>query len=194
MSQEKTNGKDLITTGIYTALYIVALFVASVVNITPLTFMFYPAAAAFLGAVFFLMLAVKVKNNFSVIVWGIIVGLLFLVLGMGMALPFFVVGAVIAQIMISKTEHNNLTVIMLAYMLVAVCSVGGYAQLFFTTDAYLQEASARGLADDFVNGLSNYATMPFLLVVIAVTAVLAGLGNLLGRAIMKKHLIKAGVV
>ena len=39
----KLQGKDLITIGIYTALYIVAIFVASVANVTPLTFMFYPA-------------------------------------------------------------------------------------------------------------------------------------------------------
>ena len=33
----KLHGKDLITIGIYTALYIVAIFVASVANVTPLT-------------------------------------------------------------------------------------------------------------------------------------------------------------
>ena len=42
----KLQGKDLITIGIYTALYIVAIFVASVANVTPLTFMFYPAISS----------------------------------------------------------------------------------------------------------------------------------------------------
>ena len=51
----KLQGKDLITIGIYTALYIVAIFVASVANVTPLTFMFYPAISSLLGAVFFIM-------------------------------------------------------------------------------------------------------------------------------------------
>ena len=45
----KLQGKDLITIGIYTALYIVAIFVASVANVTPLTFMFYPAISSLLG-------------------------------------------------------------------------------------------------------------------------------------------------
>lgn len=194
MRTEKNNGKDLITTGIYTALYIVALFAASVVNVTPLSFMFYPAAASLLGGTFFLMLAIKVKNSFSIIVWGIIVGLLFLVLGMGMALPFFVLGAVLGQVIISKTKHKNLGTITLAYIVTSVCSVGGYAQLFFTTDAYLKEASKRGLADDFVNGLSGYATKSFLVVVILVTAAAALCGIMAGKVIMKKHLVKAGVI
>ena len=58
----KLQGKDLITIGIYTALYIVAIFVASVANVTPLTFMFYPAISSLLGAVFFVMLATKVQK------------------------------------------------------------------------------------------------------------------------------------
>lgn len=78
----KLQGKDLITIGIYTALYIVAIFVASVANVTPLTFMFYPAISSLLGAVFFIMLATKVQKFGAVIIWGVIVGLLYLVLGM----------------------------------------------------------------------------------------------------------------
>lgn len=99
----KLQGKDLITIGIYTALYIVAIFVASVANVTPLTFMFYPAISSLLGAVFFIMLATKVQKFGAVIIWGVIVGLLFLVLGMALTLPFFVVAAIIAQIIISKS-------------------------------------------------------------------------------------------
>lgn len=84
----KLQGKDLITIGIYTALYIVAIFVASVANVTPLTFMFYPAISSLLGAVFFIMLATKVQKFGAVIIWGVIVGLLYLVLGMALTLPF----------------------------------------------------------------------------------------------------------
>ena len=69
----KLQGKDLITIGIYTALYIVAIFVASVANVTPLTFMFYPAISSLLGAVFFVMLATKVQKFGAVIIWGVIV-------------------------------------------------------------------------------------------------------------------------
>ena len=78
--EQQIAGKDLITIGIYTALYIVAIFVASVANVTPLTFMFYPAISSLLGAVFFIMLATKVQKFGAVIIWGVIVGLLYLVL------------------------------------------------------------------------------------------------------------------
>ena len=58
----KLQGKDLITIGIYTALYIVAIFVASVANVTPLTFMFYPAISSLLGAVFSLCWQQRYRN------------------------------------------------------------------------------------------------------------------------------------
>ena len=104
----KLQGKDLITIGIYTALYIVAIFVASVANVTPLTFMFYPAISSLMGAVFFIMLATKVQKFGAVIIWGVIVGLLYLVLGMALTLPFFVVASIIAQFILSKGGYKSM--------------------------------------------------------------------------------------
>ena len=68
--EQQIAGKRLITIGIYTALYIVAIFVASVANVTPLTFMFYSRYFFFDGAVFFIMLATKVQKFGAVIIWG----------------------------------------------------------------------------------------------------------------------------
>ncbi|CVH75785.1 hypothetical protein BN3662_01171 [Clostridiales bacterium CHKCI006] len=194
MNNAKLNGKDLITTGIYTALYIVALFVASVANVTPFTFMFYPAVASLLGAVFFIMLATKIQKVGAIIIWGIIVGLLYMVLGMGMTLPFAIVGAIIAQIIITKTGYTNFKMTTLAYIIVSVFFIGGYAQLFVTTESYLAESVNRGLSQEFVDGLASYATVPFLIIMIVVSAVFALLGCLLAKKILKKHLVKAGVL
>lgn len=194
MEKNKLTGKDLITVGIYTALYIVALFVACVVNITPVTFMFYPAAAALLGAVFFIMLSMKVQKFGAVIIWGVIVGLLFLVLGMAMALPFIVAGAVIAQLMISKSGYRSYKVNTVGFMLVSVFSVGGYLQLFLFTEEYLTEAANRGLSQEFVDGLAGCATLPFLLLIIVVTAICAFLGCRFAKSVLKKHLVKAGII
>lgn len=134
----KLQGKDLITIGIYTALYIAAIFVASVVNITPLTFMFYPAVSSLLGAVFFVMLATKVQKFGAVIIWGVIVGLLYLVLGMALTLPFFVAAAVIAQLILSKSGYKSMKATIGSYLLISVFSIGGYAQLFLFTDQCLR--------------------------------------------------------
>lgn len=187
-------GKDLITIGIYTALYIVALFVACVVNVTPITFMFYPAAGALLGATFYIMLAMKVKKFGAVIIWGVIVGMLFAVLGMPIACPFMILGAVIAQFIVKSTNYESFWADTIGFVIVSVCSVGGYLQLFVTTDTYLAEASNRGLSEEFVNGLADCASIPFLFLIIAVTAVCAVLGCLFAKVILKKHLKKAGVM
>lgn len=190
----KLQGKDLITIGIYTALYIVAIFVASVANVTPLTFMFYPAISSLLGAVFFIMLATKVQKFGAVIIWGVIVGLLFLVLGMALTLPFFVVAAIIAQIIISKSGYKNMKATIVSYLLISVFSIGGYAQLFLFTNQYLEEAARRGLSTDFISGLESYSTVGFLLIMIVATILCALLGCLFAKAVLKKHLSKAGVL
>lgn len=190
----KLQGKDLITIGIYTALYIVAIFVASVANITPLTFMFYPAISSLLGAVFYVMLATKVQKFGAVIIWGIIVGLLYLVLGMALTFPFVMIGAVIAQIILAKCNYKSMAATMISYILISVFSIGGYAQLFLFTDQYLEEAARRGLSEAFVNGLSSYSTIGFLVIMIVATAICALLGCLFSKKVLKKHLSKVGVL
>lgn len=190
----KLQGKDLITIGIYTALYIVAIFVASVANITPLTFMFYPAISSLLGAVFYVMLATKVQKFGAVIIWGVIVGLLYLVLGMALTFPFVVIGAVIAQIILAKCKYKSMTATMISYILISVFSIGGYAQLFLFTDQYLEEAARRGLSEAFVNGVSSYSTIGFLVIMIVATAICALLGCLFSKKVLKKHLSKVGVL
>lgn len=190
----KLQGKDLITIGIYTALYIVAIFVASVANVTPLTFMFYPAISSLLGAVFFIMLATKVQKFGAVIIWGVIVGLLYLVLGMALTLPFFVVASIIAQVILSKSGYKSMKAAIGSYVLISIFSIGGYAQLFLFTDQYLEEAARRGLSDAFVSGLESYSTIGFLLIMIVATAICALLGCMFAKTVLKKHLSKAGVL
>lgn len=192
-ANDKLQGKDLITTGIYTALYIVAMFVSSVANVTPMTFMFYPAVASLLGAVFFVMLTSKVQKFGPVIIWGVIVGLLYLVLGMGATLPFFVVGSIIAQAIIAKGGYKSMRATTVAYVIASVFAIGGYSQLFLFTDQYLQEAVRRGLTDSFVANLGSFATTEFLLAMVVATAVCALLGCLFSKAVLGKKLEKTGV-
>ena len=140
------------------------------------------------------MLATKVQKFGAVIIWGVIVGLLYLVLGMALTLPFFVVSAIIAQFIISKSGYKSMKATIGSYILISVFSIGGYGQLFLFTDQYLEEAARRGLSDAFVSGLESYSTIGFLLIMIVVTAICALLGCLFAKAVLKKHLSKAGVL
>ncbi|MGL6201337.1 MAG: MptD family putative ECF transporter S component [Lachnospiraceae bacterium] len=194
MKSNKLEAKDLISIGIYTALYLVALFISSAANFTPLTFMFYPSLSSLLGATFFILLVSKVQKPGAIVIWGVLVGLLFLILGMAMTLPFAIVGAIIGQIIVSKANYKSYMAIIISYMIFSVCVIGGYIQLFVTTEEYLKEAANRGLAESFVNGIAEYATISFLVIVIVVTAVCALLGCLFARKILTKHLVKAGFI
>ena len=59
---------------------------------------------------------------------------------------------------------------------------------------HLEEAARRGLSADFISGLESYPTVGFLLIMIVATALCALLGCLFAKAVLKKHLSKAGVL
>lgn len=194
MTDKKLKGKDFITIGIYTALYIVALLIGSVATVLPVTFLFYPAVCALLGATFFVMLVTKIQKPGAVVIWGVIVGLVFFAFGMPPALPFMVAGSIVAQIVISLSGYKKFPANMIGFIIVSVCSIGGYFQLFAYTNDYLAEAETRGLSQEYIDTLAGYANIRFLLVMIIVTAIAAVIGCLFAGRIMKKHLIKAGVI
>jgi energy-coupling factor transport system substrate-specific component len=192
--KKKLGGKDLITIGIYTALYIVAMLVACVMMVTPITYMFYPAGCALLGAVFVIMLSIKVKKFGAIIIFGVIVGLLLLATGMPTALPCIIVTAIIGQFIVSAGKYESFWADTFAYVLISIGAIGGYMQLFAAKSKYLEGAKARGLSDSFIDGLDRFATPGFLVVMILAVAVAAILGCAFSKVILKKHLIKAGVV
>ena len=140
------------------------------------------------------MLATKVQKFGAVIIWGVIVGLLYLVLGMALTLPFFVAASIIAQFILSKSGYKSMKAAIGSYVLISIFSIGGYAQLFLFTDQYLEEAARRGLSDAFVSGLESYSTIGFLLIMMVATAICALLGCMFAKAVLKKHLSKAGVL
>ena len=71
----------------------------------------------------------KGTEIWAVIIWGVIVGLLYLVLGMALTLPFFVVASIIAQFILSKGGYKSMKAAIGSYVLISIFSIGGYAQL-----------------------------------------------------------------
>lgn len=112
----------------------------------------------------------------------------------GINTSVFVVASIIAQFILSKGGYKSMKAAIGSYVLISIFSIGGYAQLFLFTDQYLEEAARRGLSDAFVSGLESYSTIGFLLIMIVATAICALLGCMFAKAVLKKHLSKAGVL
>ena len=171
-NKSKLNGKDLISIGIFTAVYfILNLLIAAAMGFIPLVNMMIPFASSLvLGAI--LTLA-------GVGIYSLIAGTLC---------------ALIAEFILKAKRYASTSAAILSY---AVCSVGANANVLgfaFMTEAQLAEKTAY-YGQEYMDIISGYFSHGYMLPLLAITAFAGGaLGGLLGKAVLKKHFAKSGMI
>ena len=74
---KKLSAKDLINTGIFTAIYFVVMFVfTAVTSFAPITYVLLPAFIAILCAPIYMLFITKVKTFGMITIMGVLIGIL----------------------------------------------------------------------------------------------------------------------
>ena len=148
-SQQMKKGlsvRDLITTGILAALYMVCAMIGEAIfGFFPvLTFLCPLSIALLCGPVYMLILA-KVPKHGPIIVTGILVGGVLFVLGMywSMCLAYCILG-VVADLLAGSGNFRNKGRNLLSYMIFVLSPVFSYGMLWFDRDAYVQYLVEKG--------------------------------------------------
>lgn len=189
---------DLISIGIYSALYFILVGVAEmlVVVIVPgYSYSYSPAMSALMtGAVFMLMVA-KVPKFGAITIMGSVLGLFFFLSGLfPFALVPSVISAVLADVVAYLFKYKSKIGLLLSYVIFSFNTTGPIIQLLFSPDSYVANLKERGKDASYIQNvfesISNYTgTLAFVLLIIA-----AIIGGLFGQKMLKKHFVKAGIV
>lgn len=196
--QQKMKAKDYITCGILSLMNMVGMLLSSVMNISGYTALFYGAVAAFFIGILYVIVTCKVPKFGAILIFTIVPCIYFFasgvvegIIGAVGALIF----ALLAELILKKnrTNMNLITISGIVYTL--YMSVIGMAENFIFTDHYCDAALEHGINETVVEQMRNmYYIKPLWIAVIIATALMTFIGILLGKTIMKKHLIKAGIV
>lgn len=192
----KLNGKDLISIGIFTALYFVLnLLIAAVMGFIPLVNMMIPFVSALVLGIPMMLYFSKIKKFGMVLITYLIYGVILTLAGVGVySLIAGTLCAVIAELILKAKRYTSASAAILAY---AICSVGANANVMgfaFMTEAQLAEKTAY-YGQEYMDIISGYFSHAYMLPLIAVTAFAGGaLGGLLGKAVLKKHFARSGMI
>lgn len=194
----KMQAKDYITCGIFSAICIIAMLLAAVMNLSGYTTMFYPALASFFIGILYVVLCVKVPKRGAVLVFGIVPCLYFFLSGVVEGLIGSV--CVIVFSLISEgilwNRHNSIKSITVSGVVYTLyLSLAGSAEQFLFTEVYCDNALAHNINETLVAQMrAMYGVKWLWALVIFGTALLTLAGIMVGRRMMKKHLKKAGVL
>ena len=192
----KLTGKDVITIGIYSAIYFVMNFMAMMTGLIPLLWILLPGTVAILTGIPFLLMAVKVPKPGAVLIMGLITAFLYFVTGQFTVLILItmLIACVVSEAYRYITKYNlkfnNLAV---AFILFGYGMAGSPLALFVYRESFLAQISET-MSQEYVVAISSYITTP-MLILLLVSPIAGGVfGALIAGGIFKKHFKKAGIV
>ena len=200
MENEKSTGnkytvKDAAIIGIFCAVMFVVFMVYSTLTGASLFYsmIFNAAGAALILAPFYIYMCMKVGKHGPALVynimWAIIAGLM-----MGpFMIPWFLGGGIIAELsMCGKNAYHDIKRVSISWVITAlVRAAHGMSEIWFFRDAFL----ATGVSEQQVQVQTQYYTDPkYVLLSLAVTAILAVLGCMISNKLIVKHFRKSGAI
>jgi len=186
--------KDLITVGIFSAINLLVMTTASLLALVPIVLPLLTIIVPIAAGIPFMLFIAKVKKFGMVLIMSALFGLLMLFTGMGIwTLPISLFIGLICEFILKSGNYKSIKRSVLVSGVFSISIIGNFMPFFFVSSSYV-EAMRRGYGDEYTNAalaLFPEWSLPLLIVACFVGGII---GGLLGRAVLKKHFIKAGIV
>lgn len=189
-------GRDLITVGIFTALYFVINFLFMLLSgLHPYLWVFMPAIDALFAGIPFMLACAKVSKFGTVLIIGMVPSLIYFITGMftPLILGLMLASCVVAEIIRAATRYESFAGNAVAYAVFGFGMCGSPLPLWAFHDSFVAQIAGQGMGADYLATLETAAN-PGMLVAMFVATFVAGLiGAYIARGMFKKHFVKAGL-
>ena len=194
MEKNKLQAKDLINVGIFTAIYFVLFFAGMMLGYIPIFIPLLGLVCPIICGIPFMLYLTKVKKFGMVTLSGIIIGLLNMLIGSGvLVLIFGIVFGVAADLIMKSGKYKSWKFTLLGNGVFSLWIMGFVSRMFLTRTEFF-DSLVSSYGQEYVDTLMSY-TPGWMFPVLFVVTFLGGiLGALLGKAVLKKHFEKAGIV
>ena len=189
---------DLITIGVFTALYFVLVAVctfASAIIFAGFGSILLPALCALVAGCVYMLLVARLGKFGGITVVGLVMGLFFLVSGQ-FVLAFLanIVCAVAADLIAAVGKYRSKIGILISYVVFSYGLTGPILPLWFMKDAYVASLEAKGKDAAYIDGVFAQVNTGSFWLAMAAILECALIGGWFGQRMMRKHFAKAGII
>ncbi len=189
-------GRDLITVGIFTALYFVINFLFMLLGgLHPYLWVFMPAIDALFAGIPFMLACAKVPKFGTVLIIGMVPSLVYFITGMftPLILGLMLASCVVAEIIRVATRYESFAGNAVAYAVFGFGMCGSPLPLWVFHDSFVAQIAGQGMGADYLATLETAANPGMLVAMFAATFVAGLIGAHIARGMFKKHFVKAGL-
>ena len=187
--------KDLVTVGIFSALFLVFALVGGIFFApNPVLTFYMPVGSALLcGPVYLLMLA-KVKKRWAASILGAILCIVWFVTGMhwAMALGYLVMG-VAADFVAGAGEYKSKMINSVSYIVISLGGTASYLVFFANPDGWAKTMLGNGTEQSYIDTMRETGSVWIMLVMLVGTVLAASVSAFVGGKMLRKQFEKSGI-
>ncbi|HEN2270521.1 MptD family putative ECF transporter S component [Streptococcus agalactiae] len=193
MDNKKLKVKDLVSIGVFAVIYFALMFGVGMMGMVPILFLIYPTVLGIIAGTVVMLFMTKVQKPWALFILGMISPLVMFAMGHTYVLPLFsLIVMMVAELIRKIGNYNSFKYNMLSYAVFCTWICGSLMQMLLAKEKYIELSMMMG--KDYVDALENLITYPHMALV-ALGAFLGGIiGAYIGKALLKKHFEKAGIV
>ncbi len=193
--EKKFEVKDLISVGVFTALYFVVFFVTSFIGMVPVCMVILPFVMPIVGGIPLMLFFTKIKHFGLLTISGILLGLIsFLLTSFSWVIVVTSSSAgLLADLALKAGSYKSIKNCIIASAVYSLWGIGTYISLFFGFRQVYLKSIVDGYGQEYVDKLSAYTPSYMFYVMLAMTFVGGLIGGALGTKVLNKHFRKAGI-
>ncbi len=165
----KLSGKNLITIGIFSAIYFVLNLAAMITGFVPVLWLLLPGVAGMLTEIPFMLMVSKVRKPGAVFIMGAITASLYSVTGQFTVLLLitFAIACILSELYRSVTKYDNsFTHMMISFVFFCYGMLGSPLAIWVYKDSFLAQIQQNGMSAEYVRlfiGIDFYANADYTL-------------------------------
>ena len=163
---------------------------------TVVTFAFGSAIAALPGGIIYMLMRAKVPKAGSILLRGIVIGLIEFLIGAGWAVAVgFILGAIISELLARIGNYKSFWLNTIGYSVYMMFfALGTYLPMVIMTGYVDDMSTSNGVSAEYLTELHSFMNGTMVVIIAIVTFVAGILGALIAKGVFKKHFQKAGIV
>ncbi|MDU7890603.1 MAG: MptD family putative ECF transporter S component [Finegoldia magna] len=193
MDNKKLKVKDLVSIGVFAVIYFALMFGIGMMGMIPILFLIYPTVLAIVAGTVVMLFMTKVQKPWALFILGMISPLVMFAAGHTyVVVVLSLIVMIIAELVRKIGNYNSFKYNMLSYAVFSTWICSSLMQMLLAKEKYIEMSMMMG--KDYVDVLEKLITYPHMALV-ALGAFLGGIiGAYIGKALLKKHFEKAGIV
>lgn len=193
MEKRKLEIKDLVTIGVFAVIYFVVMFAVGMIGVVPILFLVYPSILGIVSGAIVMLFMLKVQKPWGLFILGILSPFLMFAMGHTYVIAVHAIVVMLIAEMIRRVgEYKSFKYNMLSFTIFNTWICGSLMQMLWAKEKYMELSMMMG--KEYVDAIERLITYPNMVLVYLGALIGGAIGAYIGKALLKKHFEKAGIV